>query len=80
MPITAIILSGGRATRMKGTDKGLMLLHQKPLIEHVIERLKPQVEEILINANREIAQYQAFGYTVLQDEIQEFLGPLAGLC
>ena len=80
MPITAIILSGGRATRMKGADKGLMLLHQKPLIEHVIERLKPQVDEILINANREIAQYQAFGYNVLQDEIQEFLGPLAGIC
>lgn len=78
MQISAIILSGGRATRMNGADKGLVLLNQKPLIEHVIERLKPQVDEILINANREILQYQAFGYNVLQDEVPDFLGPLAG--
>ncbi|MDP1659292.1 MAG: molybdenum cofactor guanylyltransferase MobA [Methylotenera sp.] len=85
MPISAIILSGGRATRMNGVDKGLVilkqnksLLHQKPLIQHVIERLAPQVDEILINANREITHYQTFGYTVLQDEVEDFLGPLAG--
>jgi molybdopterin-guanine dinucleotide biosynthesis protein A len=76
--ITAIILSGGRATRMNGADKGLVLLLQKPLIQHVIDRLKPQADEILINANREKAQYQAFGYPVLQDEWEDFLGPLAG--
>ena len=78
MLISSIILSGGRATRMNGVDKGLVLLHQKPLIQHVIDRLAPQVDEILINANREITQYQAFGYPVLQDENNEFLGPLAG--
>lgn len=78
MPISAIILSGGRATRMNGADKGLVLLHGKPLIKHVIERLTPQVDEILINANRELSQYQALGYPVLQDEVEGFLGPLAG--
>lgn len=78
MDISAIILSGGRATRMNSIDKGLVLLQQKPLVQHLIERLIPQVDEILINANREIAQYQTFGYTVLQDEIKGFLGPLAG--
>jgi molybdopterin-guanine dinucleotide biosynthesis protein A len=78
MAISAIILSGGRATRMGGVDKGLVLLQQKPLIQHVIDRLTPQVDEILINANREITRYQAFGYTVLQDEVEDFLGPLAG--
>ena len=78
MPITAIILSGGRATRMNGVDKGLVLLQSKPLIQHVIERLKPQADEILINANRELTQYQALGYPVLQDEVEDFLGPLAG--
>jgi molybdenum cofactor guanylyltransferase len=87
MSISAIILSGGRATRMNGVDKGLMLLQQKPLIAHVIARLKPQVDEIFINANREIAQYEAFGLPVIkdighQDENAEFLesyiGPLAG--
>jgi molybdenum cofactor guanylyltransferase len=78
MQISAIILSGGRATRMDGVDKGLVLLQNKPLIQHVIRRLKPQVNEILINANREITQYQAFGYPVPQDENEEFIGPLAG--
>lgn len=76
--ISAIILSGGRATRMNCVDKGWVRLQQKPLIQHVIERLTPQVDEILINANREITNYQSFGYKVLQDEIEDFLGPLAG--
>jgi molybdenum cofactor guanylyltransferase len=78
MQISAIILSGGRATRMNNVDKGLVLLQNKPLIAHVITRLKPQVDEILINANREIAQYQQLGYPVLQDENEDFIGPLAG--
>jgi molybdopterin-guanine dinucleotide biosynthesis protein A len=83
VPISAIILAGGRATRMGGADKGLVLLLQKPLIQHVIKRLKPQVNEIIINANREINQYQALGYPVLQDEhahngTPDFSGPLAG--
>lgn len=76
--ISCIILSGGRATRMNGVDKGLLLLQSKPLIQHVIDCLTPQVDEILVNANRELAQYQALGYTVLRDEFEDFLGPLAG--
>jgi molybdenum cofactor guanylyltransferase len=80
--ISSIILSGGRATRMNGVDKGLVLLQQKPLIAHVIARLQPQVDEIFINANREIATYEAFGLPVLKDESDEFIGtyigPLAG--
>ena len=76
--ISVVILAGGHATRMNGVDKGLVLLQNKPLIQHVIARLKSQVDEIFINANREIAQYQAFGYPVLQDENAEFIGPLAG--
>jgi molybdenum cofactor guanylyltransferase len=78
--VSAIILAGGRATRMGGEDKGLLLLQKKPLIQHVIERLKPQADEILINANREITQYQMLGYPVLQDENADFIGPLAGFC
>ena len=80
MPISAIILAGGRATRMNGMDKGLVTLQQKPLIAHVIARLKPQVGEILINANREIEQYEAFDLPVLLDENDKFIGPLAGFC
>ena len=79
MKISAIILSGGRATRMGGVDKGLISLQNQPLIQHVINRLQPQVDEILINANREIAQYETFGLKVLQDENQDFAGPLAGM-
>jgi molybdopterin-guanine dinucleotide biosynthesis protein A len=78
MSISAIILAGGLATRMNGADKGLVILHKKPLVKHVIKRITKQVDEIIINANREITQYQAFGYTVLQDEVEDFLGPLAG--
>ena len=63
---------------MSGLDKGMVQLQQKPLIAHIIARLRPQVDEILINANREITQYQTFGYTVLQDKTDDFLGPLAG--
>ncbi len=63
---------------MGGIDKGLISLQQKPLIEHVIERLTPQVDEILINANREITQYQTFNYPVFQDVQADFIGPLAG--
>ena len=80
MQISAIILSGGHATRMGGINKGLILLQNNPLIQHAIRRLQPQVDEIFINANREIAQYEAFGLPVLQDENAEFLGPLAGIC
>jgi molybdopterin-guanine dinucleotide biosynthesis protein A len=76
--ISCIILAGGRATRMNNVDKGLVLLQNKPLIAHVIARLKPQADEVLINANREIAAYEAFGYPVLRDENEEFIGPLAG--
>ena len=68
---------------MNGVDKGLVQLQQKTLIEHVIARLKPQVDEVFINANREIAHYEAFGLPVFkdtnhQDENTDFIGPLAG--
>ncbi|MEI8362080.1 MAG: molybdenum cofactor guanylyltransferase MobA [Betaproteobacteria bacterium] len=79
MAISSIILAGGRATRMGGVDKGLVAFQQKPLILHVIERLKPQVDEIIINANREISQYQTLNYPVRQDETADFSGPLAGI-
>ena len=63
---------------MGGVDKGLVLLQQKPSTAHAIARLKPQLDEILINANREIETYKAFGYPVLQDANADFIGPLAG--
>ncbi|QWE16095.1 molybdenum cofactor guanylyltransferase MobA [Polynucleobacter sp. AP-Nino-20-G2] len=76
--ITGLILAGGRAQRMGGVDKGLIPFHGKPLIESAIKRLKPQVESILINANRNITKYSHYGYPVIMDETPDFSGPLAG--
>jgi molybdopterin-guanine dinucleotide biosynthesis protein A len=77
--ITGLILAGGKASRMGGSDKGLIAFKGKPMVTHVINRLSPQVSEILINANREIERYQSLGFTVITDEISDFAGPLAGL-
>ncbi|MFZ2971590.1 MAG: molybdenum cofactor guanylyltransferase MobA [Ferribacterium limneticum] len=77
--ITGVILAGGLGTRMGGVDKGLQLYEGKALVWHVAKRLAPQVDHLLINANRSTAEYAAFGYPVLADEITGFAGPLAGL-
>lgn len=79
MSISGIVLAGGLGRRMGGVDKGLMDFLGKPMVAHVINRLQPQVDEILINANREIEHYAAFGHKVIQDDIAGFAGPLAGL-
>lgn len=77
--ISALILAGGQAKRMHGSDKGLLLLHGKPLITWVLESIAAQADEIFISANRNIDTYQKFGYPVLQDTSPDFQGPLAGL-
>jgi molybdopterin-guanine dinucleotide biosynthesis protein A len=79
MAISAIILAGGRATRMNGIDKGWALLKQRALISHVIARLSPQVDDIVINANRELERYATLGYPVWADTYPDFVGPLAGI-
>lgn len=79
LPITAVILAGGRATRMGGQDKGLVELAGRPMIAHVLAALAPQVEWLVINANRNLDRYAGFGWPVVRDEDTGFLGPLAGL-
>lgn len=76
--ITAVILAGGRGTRMGSVDKGLQPFRGKPMVAHVIERLAPQVDELLINANQNLDTYATFGHRVIADEIAGFVGPLAG--
>lgn len=77
--VTGLILAGGRGSRMGGVDKGLQLFRGRPLAEHALERLRPQVGALLINANRHAQVYQAWGAPVLADELpQAFAGPLAG--
>ncbi|MGE6133220.1 molybdenum cofactor guanylyltransferase MobA [Aeromonas salmonicida] len=77
-PVSAVILAGGRATRMGGEDKGWVALAGRPLIDHVLERLRPQVDEVLINANRSQTRYQALA-PVISDDNPDYLGPLAGM-
>ena len=77
--VTGIVLAGGQGRRMGGVDKGLQLLHGKPMVAAVLARLAPQVDEILINANQNHAAYAAFGLRVVPDAIGGFAGPLAGL-
>ena len=77
--ITAVILAGGRAQRMGGEDKGLLPVHGKPMIEYIIDTVRPQVGQILINANRNLERYQQYGYPVVSDIIGEYLGPLVGM-
>ncbi|WP_439503728.1 molybdenum cofactor guanylyltransferase MobA [Methylophaga sp.] len=77
--VTGIILAGGEARRMGGNDKGLIPYVNQPLIAHVIHHLAPQVEQLLINANRNIERYQQFGYPVISDSLSGFQGPLAGM-
>ncbi len=74
-----LILAGGQGTRMGGVDKGLVSLQGRPMIEHVAERLRPQVQALAINANRSMDAYAAYGYPVVADELTGYAGPLAGV-
>jgi molybdopterin-guanine dinucleotide biosynthesis protein A len=77
--ITGLVLSGGMGRRMGGVDKGLLELRGRPLADWVLERLRPQVDHVLISANQNMERYAAFGHLVVQDNIPGHAGPLAGL-
>jgi len=77
--VSGIVLAGGQGRRMGGVDKGLQPLRGKPMVAWVIERLAPQVGEILVNANQNLEAYAKFGHRVVPDAIGGFAGPLAGL-
>ena len=79
MSITGIVLAGGRGSRMGGVDKGLQPLRGKPMVEWVLARFAPQVGEIVINANQNLATYEKYGHRVVSDAVGGFAGPLAGL-
>jgi len=76
--ITGVVLAGGRGSRMGGLDKGLQLYGGLPLAQHSLRRLQTQVGTVLLNANRHLKQYRAFGAPVVADTIADFAGPLAG--
>ncbi|GMR16852.1 MAG: molybdenum cofactor guanylyltransferase MobA [Gammaproteobacteria bacterium] len=77
--ITAVILAGGQGSRLGGVDKGLLELNKIPLVQHLINRIRPQVAGIIISANRNIKRYADLGFPVYEDEISDFAGPLAGI-
>lgn len=77
--ITGLILAGGRGMRMGQVNKGLQTMQGKTMVEHVIARIRPQVDRLIINANQDIDRYRQFTELVFQDNITDYPGPLAGL-
>ena len=76
--ITGLILAGGRGSRMGGVDKGLQNFNGIPLALHTLMRLGPQVESVMVNANRNLSAYESFGAAVWPDASADFAGPLSG--
>ena len=74
-----VILDGGLATRMGGGDKGLLDLGGQSILEHVIDRIRPQVDALALNANGDAARFAEFGLPVIADSIVGHAGPLAGV-
>jgi molybdopterin-guanine dinucleotide biosynthesis protein A len=77
--VAGVILAGGLSRRMGGGDKGLRLVAGKPLLAHVLERLRPQASPIALNANGDPARFAAFGLPVIADATGDYAGPLAGI-
>ena len=79
MKVAGVLLAGGQSQRMGGGDKCLRLLAGKPVLAHVIERAKPQVAALALNANGDPNRFAAFGLPVVADSVAGFAGPLAGV-
>lgn len=81
--ITAVVLAGGQGRRMAGADKGLVAFSGRPLVEHVLEALAPQVDHVMISANRNLERYRQYGCPVITDDAdtrdESSQGPLAGI-
>ena len=76
--ITGLVLAGGRGSRMGGVDKGLQPHHGMPLAMHALQRLGPQVGQLMVNANRNLGAYESMGAPVWPDSLADYAGPLAG--
>jgi len=76
--ITGLVLAGGRGSRMGGVDKGLQRYQGQTLVQHALQRLRPQVGALMINANRNVDVYESLGVPVWPDALADFPGPLAG--
>jgi len=74
-----VLLAGGLSSRMGGGDKTLRTVAGRPILDHVVERLRPQVGALILNANGEPARFQRWGLPVVPDGVPGFAGPLAGI-
>ncbi|MBO0738571.1 MAG: molybdenum cofactor guanylyltransferase MobA [Alphaproteobacteria bacterium] len=79
MNVVGLLLAGGQSRRMGGGDKALRMLDGVALLERVIERLKPQVDALVLNANGDPGRFARFGLPVVPDSVPDFPGPLAGV-
>jgi molybdenum cofactor guanylyltransferase len=77
--VTGVILAGGLARRMNNCDKGLVRFKGQPMVSYAIAAMQPVTDQTIINANRNIPEYQAFGLPVVSDQTDSFDGPLAGV-
>ena len=78
-PIPGVILAGGLSRRLGGGDKCLLPLAGRPIVAHVIDRVRPQVAALALNANGDATRFADFGLTVVADDAADFAGPLAGI-
>ena len=77
--VCGVLLAGGQSRRMGGGDKCLRNLGGEPILARIIERVRPQVGPLIINANGAPARFEKFGLPVVPDVVEEFAGPLAGV-
>jgi molybdopterin-guanine dinucleotide biosynthesis protein A len=77
--VVGVLLAGGKSSRMGGGDKCLLPLAGKPMLTHIIERLSPQVSDLVLNANGDVSRFAAFGLPVIVDRLGGQAGPLAGV-
>ena len=77
--IIGMILAGGLSSRMGGGDKTLLTLNNQPILQHVIDRIKPQVDALIINANGDAVRFNDFNLPVVRDTVGDYAGPLAGI-
>jgi len=77
--IVGLLLAGGQSRRMGGGDKALRVIGGVSLLERVIERMRPQVETLVLNANGDPARFAGFGLPVVPDSVPDYAGPLAGV-
>jgi molybdenum cofactor guanylyltransferase len=77
--VVGVVLAGGQSSRMGGGDKCLKQLGSLTLLGHVLERLRPQVATMVLNANGDTARFNSYGIPVVADSVPDFAGPLAGI-